>query len=577
MQTSYIIFYVVLVAVAGALLLLWYLRQREMGAAQFPLTKSDFKSIVGHALHDLNIKVTWKKEGDNQVAHFTYQGGHFNIMLEKNSPFARLSYLFFYQADIDDIETVRMVCNLCNLNTDACRIVYTVDEKKSKVDVHLISVLPVHGKDMKDMLERVMGDSFRWQTTYASKFDEQKKQITPGSEKDKEKGDAMYERDLELIREQEMTHQEAGPDWHEAASGLMKLRGLLATAMGLTDIIPIRLTLAVDDKLATIDDPDAILDYPVSKPLIDGGAFVHNSATGRLDFYDPRDPVSGRRLTMDFAQEGSTADTLFYRITLALVPLSLGRKVSESDEQHSKRMTSVLLGYDLTPSEGRQAHFRYVWKEAMAKQKAGDSDKMTDEEKVLAGMQDQRLAYNYYHGRDLYLHKRFYEALLPLTDAFRTMTRKFDHHNRHVMDMIEEVAYFIGCCYMGLHQYERANYYLQLLLPTTHQSYSEAYVNCMVNSGDFRAMDMLTGLQGSLQTMLNNMDMQADDEDEEASQGPSEEQLTSFINFIKRRRAYMLVDNGKYGEAEKLLKQLLDDPDNSDFALSELAYIQKKK
>lgn len=39
----------------------------------------------------------------------------------------------------------------------------------------------------------------------------------------------------------------------------------------------------------------------------------------------------------------------------------------------------------------------------------------------------------------------------------------------------------------------------------------------------------------------------------------------------------MLVREKKYDEAEQLLKQLLDDPENSSFALNELAYIQKMK
>lgn len=51
----------------------------------------------------------------------------------------------------------------------------------------------------------------------------------------------------------------------------------------------------------------------------------------------------------------------------------------------------------------------------------------------------------------------------------------------------------------------------------------------------------------------------------------------SFVSFLKRRKAFLLVRQGSYDEAEKLLKQLLDDPENSYFALKELAYIQKKK
>lgn len=580
MGTYDIVFLIVFAALIIAMLSLWYLRQREYAEAPFLFPKNEFKSIIGRALRDLNIKVEWKKDNDNNVLHYSYQGGHFNITLEKNSPFARITFLFFYQADIDDIETVRVVCNLCNLNTDACRIVYTLDEKKGKVDIHLISVLPVFEKGMKDILERVMGDAFRWQNTFTSKYEEQKK-LTEEAGMDKEKAKAEYERDIQLIREQEMTHQEGGPNWHESEEGYMRLKGLLSTAMGLTDIIPIKFTMTLGDKLSIIEDPDKILEYKVSEPLIDDNHHFRdfNSATGRLDFFDPSDPVKERHLIIDFEKTDITEDTLYYRVTMSLIPLSLEKDINMESEQHSKQMTSVLIGFDITPSEERLAHFRYVWKESMAKQRAGETEKMSDEEKVLANIQDSHLGYNYYHGRSLYLHKRFYEALHPLKDAFRSVTTVYDHHDQHVMSLLEELAYFIGCCYMNLHQYDRASYYLQLTLPTTHQSYTEAYVNCLVNSGDYRAMDVLTGLQGTLQTMLDHLEM-ADDEDGESEtqhQGPGKEQLEKFLNFVKRRRAYMLVNKGHYSEAERLLKQMLDDPDNSDFALSELAYIQKHK
>ena len=55
-------------------------------------------------------------------------------------------------------------------------------------------------------------------------------------------------------------------------------------------------------------------------------------------------------------------------------------------------MTSVLLGFDLTPSEGRVARFRYLWKEALAKLQNGETDDMTTDEQLLAQLQDEHLA-----------------------------------------------------------------------------------------------------------------------------------------------------------------------------------------
>lgn len=573
MQISDIIYVSVLLAVAVAFVVLWYLRQRGFTRLARRLAGSDAKSVVSGALRELNVKAEWVNEADKQTVHYTYQGGHFNITLEKDSPYVRLTFLFFYQADTDDLETVRLVCNLCNLNTDACRIAYTLDEKKGKVDVHLISVLPADSKNMKDMLERVMSDAFRWQNTFTAKYEAQKKQGR--KDVDPEKTKAMYQRDLQLIREQEMTHQDTGPDWHESAANPVELRSLVTTAMGLTDIIPSQLTLTSDGSVSVIDDSDAILEYHVHKPLIVDGAFLHvASVTGRLDFYDPRDPVSERHLMLDFESEQATADTLYYRVTMALVPMSLTKTEGEESERHLRLATSVLLGYDLTPPEQRLAHFRYVWKEAMAKRKAGDTEGMTDEEKTLADLQDPHIAQNYYRGRSLYLHKRYYEALLPLTGAYRAVAKIYSHNDHRIADLLDELAYFIGCCHMCLHQYEKAAYYLQMTLPTTHRSYTEAYVNCLVNSGDYRAMDIVDGLLASLQMMVDRM---GDGDDDDNPHMPGKTEMLQFISFVKRRKAFMLVNLGRYGEAERLLKQLLDDPDSSDFALSELAYIQKRR
>lgn len=74
--------------------------------------------------------------------------------------------------------------------------------------------------------------------------------------------------------------------------------------------------------------------------------------------------------------------------------------------------------------------------------------------------------------------------------------------------------------------------------------------------------------------------MNYQDEDDEQEQEESQEELQpekSFINFLNRRKAYILVEMKDYANAERLLKKMLDEPDSSDFALQELAYIQKNK
>ena len=47
------------------------------------------------------------------------------------------------------------------------------------------------------------------------------------------------------------------------------------------------------------------------------------------------------------------------------------------------------------------------------------------------------------------------------------------------------------------------------------------------------------------------------------------------MSFLDRRKAFVLVDKHKYDDARALLNKMLDDPENMDFAINELAFIQK--
>ena len=94
-------------------------------------------------------------------------------------------------------------------------------------------------------------------------------------------------------------------------------------------------------------------------------------------------------------------------------------------------------------------------------------------------------------------------------------------------------------------------------------TYTTELINSMVNSGDFRALAMVENLADSIrQNML--------DEEEDIP-----EPIRKFLSFLDRRKVYLLVDKQLYNEARILLNKMLEEPDNADFALNELAYIQK--
>ncbi|HEY9550713.1 MAG TPA: hypothetical protein VIQ97_00355, partial [Prevotella sp.] len=126
-----------------------------------------------------------------------------------------------------------------------------------------------------------------------------------------------------------------------------------------------------------------------------------------------------------------------------------------------------------------------------------------------------------------------------------------------------DTAYMLGHCYNHLQQYDRAYYYLELLLPLHNMVYTEEYVNCLVNKGDLRAYGTIEGMLAELKKIPPK----------EREKGA----LAAFENFLRRRKAYLLVELQRDEEAEKMLRKMMDEPDNTDFAISELAILQKRK
>lgn len=563
-----VVVWAIMFIVAFVFIPLWR-RHHDAEIGLYARTQEDNKLSVNNALKKLNCTVKWERNHEDLIARYNYQSGHFNIRLEKSSPYVRLAYLFFFDTELDNIELVRNVCNQCNLNTETGRIVYSVNEAKGTIDTHIMNVLLLNDSNAEEVIERAMQNVFHWQRVFVMRFKELKDTNDKALNRDAEKRDASWKRELFLIRELEMLHQEDGPEWHGNESSSIQLRQLLASAMGLTDIVPARLTITCDGKAEVLDDADAILDYDVSKPLIRDDKFIHLSAVALLTYYDPRNPVKQRQLTLGFGQEEQTDDTLYYRITMALAPLSLNKNTDENDIQCQKLTSSVLLGHDLTPAGKRLAEFRYVWKEARAKLQKGQIADLTDEERILCNVQNPKYGQVLLRGKALFEQKRFYESVLILENVFRFLQSSFEKMGASAREAFIELCYLIGSCYAHLNQYCRASYYLQLTLPAHRITYTEAFVNCLVNGHDFRAMLFINSFLQRLQPIVG---------DERPDQATGEMyEIIAFVGFLKRRKAFLLVRAERYDEAELILKQLLDDPANSDYALKELAYIQKKK
>ena len=521
------------------------------------------RRIVSKALKALNCTGEWRKEGDAAIVRYTFQSGHFGIRIIGNCPQVELSYLFFAEAEMKDINIVRHVCNHFNLNSTGPRFSYTINEETNIIDMHILTPLLLDDDRAKDILSSAMVDMFLWQNSFMRSLTDVKKEAKSSATSDLEWSEKEVARDFFLLREQELRHQKKGAEWRQNDKDAATLKQWMDKVFGLVDVVFSEL-MVVTDTVTVINDRESIASYNLSDTLIADGAFVRQKAMLDLVFFLPAHPTTRRRMTFSIQQADGCEDVLYYQVVATLLPLpsGIGRPLHSKEVQVQSH--SVLLAYDLRSTKQLQDEFVYMWKEAKSKVANGEENKLTEEQRLIANVESVDAARFVYRSRTLHRQKRYYEATSCLENAYRLLNSNIDKKSLEERNLFLEVCYMLGFCYNELQQYDRAYYYLTFVTGVNRTLYAEEYVNCMIYLGDYRSLMTIDGILEDLHNSIV--------EDEE---GEFEQSVHPFLQFLYRRKAYVLVELHRFDEAEEMLRQMIDDPESGDFALDELAYIQQ--
>ena len=527
------------------------------------LDLSENRRIVSKALKALNCTGEWRKEGDAALVRYTFQSGHFGIRIIGNCPQVELSYLFFAEAEMKDINIVRHVCNHFNLNSTGPRFSYSINEETNIIDMHILTPLLLDDDRAKDILSSAMVDMFLWQNSFIRSLTDVKKEAKSSATSDLEWSEKEVARDFFLLREQELRHQKKGAEWRQNDKEAATLKQWMDKVFGLVDVVFSELTV-VTDTVIVINDRESIASYNLSDTLIVDGAFVRQKAMLDLVFFLPAHPTTRRRMTFSIQQADGCDDVLYYQVVATLLPLpsGIGRPLHSKEVQVLSH--SVLLAYDLRSTKQLQDEFVYMWKEAKSKVANGEENQLTEEQRLIANVESVDAARFVYRSRTLHRQKRYYEAISCLENAYRLLNSNIDKKSLEERNLFLEVCYMLGFCYNELQQYDRAYYYLTFVTGVNRTLYAEEYVNCMIYLGDYRSLMTIDGILEDLHNSIV--------EDEE---GEVEQSVHPFLQFLYRRKAYVLVELHRFDEAEEMLRQMIDDPESGDFALDELAYIQQ--
>ncbi|GAB6982315.1 hypothetical protein [Prevotella dentasini] len=522
--------------------------------------------LVANALSALNCQGEWHKEKDSHIVRYDFQGGHFNIHIQPSTHYVFLSFLYIAEAKLVNLNGVRTLCNHFNLSSDGPRFCYSINEESDVIDIHLMINLLLDEDRAQEILSSAMSSLFGWQNVFVRKLKETEDELEKTNGKDTEQLNRQLTRELYLIREQELAHQLVAPNWRSNQTQPATLAQWMDTAFGMKDFIPSQLQ-TITDEISIIKVREDIRNLDFSSLLIAGQDFVRKEATLNLTFFLPSEPDVRRYMTFHLQQAQGGEDVLFYRVSALLLPQSVSPNHQMTSMETRSSTCSALIGYDLQPEKQRKDEFTYIWKEARAKLAEGKFKDMTEEERLISSIIVRNTAYDVFWGRRLYQTGRYYEALLWLENAFRYYRAGFTSLNSDSHEDFFEVCYMIGFCYNELGEYVRAHYYLSLTVGLNRITYAEEYINCLCNMSDFRAL-------AYVDSIINELERTKGENDDEEEDVPLEPHLQSFLSFVRRRKAYILIDMHRYKEAESLLKSLLNDPNSSGFAQKELEYLK---
>ena len=164
------------------------------------------------------------------------------------------------------------------------------------------------------------------------------------------------------------------------------------------------------------------------------------------------------------------------------------------------------------------------------------------------------------HCYDLAKSGRFLESVHEAKYIFNKLIARWEELNEKDADDFFEAAYQVGYGLMDFRLMEKAQYYLEIAAQRRYVKYMQEYLNCLNNSFDPRTMSVIDSFM--------KMEFEED--------APKE--IHEWNCFLKRRKAYFLVEARKFDEAKPILLELICDPDptNRDFAKGELDYIESR-
>ncbi len=504
-------------------------------------------------------------EDDNSVKTYTFefQAARFIASIRKQDDCVEITYPCMARATMSQLDLVRSKCNDRNNSNILFKYTYSIDHEQNEVNVHLSFY---NNRVDTDELNNELKAAFHFQRDWYRDFDEAVAIAKDSDTFDLESELYKHQREMFMLRRLELRHQlDSSAASIAAGTGKLPLWQLLETVAPLPQSLLLFMTVNTVSGQQRIDNVEEIRNFDLRHALVEGegkqARLTRDYAV--LDLHCKQgDDEHPRVTTITLTAEGEDDHSIYSRVTVTHVPRNASRMNSLSNEGRQPRSVSMLIALDRADDKQRQQEFDYMWSDAQLKARNGEKDSLTEDQLLLGQVRVADVAYNMYWGQQMFNSGRYYEAILYLENVFNSYRCDFFEMGSEGKHLFMETAYKLGFSYNELGQPKQAFYYLDLMASDGNIRHTMELVNSMANSKDLRLFSYTEGVMEEVKRNFNEEDELPDN-------------IRDFVNFLRRRRGYAYIDFNQLDKAEKIFTQMLNEEENADYAINELAYIKK--
>ena len=522
--------------------------------------KADFEQFLkaNNCTYTVN-----KEDNDTTFFNFEFQAGHFVAAIRKQDDCIEVTYPCIATASMLHLPLVRSKCNDRNNSNILFKYTYSIDNEEGEINVHMSFFNnQVNNENMVHQLKAAFHFQHEWQRD----FDEAVSISKDYDSADLESEIYKHQREMFMLRRLELRHQlDSNAAAIATGTGTLPLWQMLDTVAPLPAARLLFMTVNTVNGQQRIEDEQEIRNFNLRNVLVDGegkqARLTRDYAVLDLHYKQGLDEKP-MMTTIAITAEGEDDHSIYSRVTVTHVPRNASRLNSLSNEGRQPHSISMLIALDRSDDKQRQQEFDYMWTDAQLKARNGEKDSLTDDQLLLGQVRVADTAYNMYWGVQMFNSGRYYEAALYLENVFNSYRSDFFEMGSEGKRLFMEVAYKLGFCYNELGLPKQAFYYLDLMASDGNIRHTMELVNSMANSKDLRLFSYTEGIMDEVKRNFTDNEELPDN-------------IRDFMNFIRRRRGYALIDFNQLDKAEKIFTQMLDEEENADYAINELAYIKR--